>query len=213
MDADATTPSYIDIVVSLISIPSIVTQFFLWANLVSFIVGFTGNICSLLTFSRRSLRIISTSCLFMVLASSDTFFLLIRIIDFVEYGLQVKVSYRQIDYDAYCRFRTFSLCVAQLFSAWILVLIAIDRWIRTRFPFKANSICVPKKVLIAAGILFIAVVGLNAHVLTPYFGLLLPGIPQLSCGANSLNYGYMQFYYYQWTIILVCRAEKRLISI
>ena len=56
---------------------------------ITFILGFVGNIASLITFSRLSLRRVSTGCLFIVLAVSDTFFLLMCIFDFVEFGLQV----------------------------------------------------------------------------------------------------------------------------
>jgi hypothetical protein len=95
--------------------------------------------------------------------------------------------------------------VAQLYSAWLVVLITTDRWIRTRFPFKANSICTPKKALLAAGILFIIVVGLNSHMLLPYFGMLLPGIPELACGANGIDPTYAIFFYLEWEFIQVSK--------
>lgn len=78
-----------------------------------------------------------------------------------------------------------------------------DRWIRTRFPFKSNSLYTPRKALLVAGILFIIVVGLNSHMLLPYVGLILPGIPHLACGPNGANIQYTIFYYFQWTIIQV----------
>jgi hypothetical protein len=56
------------------------------------LLGFTGNIFSLLTFPRVALRNVSTGCLFILLASSDTLYLLICVIDFVEFGLQVICS-------------------------------------------------------------------------------------------------------------------------
>ncbi len=70
---------------------STISKFYLWGYLTSFILGFVGNISGLLTFSRVMLRKISTGCLFIVLAISDTIYLLVSIIDFVEYGLGVII--------------------------------------------------------------------------------------------------------------------------
>ena len=103
--------------------------------------------------------------------------------------------------------------MAQLFSAWLVVIITTDRWIRTRFPFKANTLCTPKTALIAAGILLIIVVGLNFHVLLPFFGGLLPGIPHLACGANGVDPAYASFYFLQWTIIQVSEHNDLFVEI
>jgi hypothetical protein len=81
--------SPLDYLLSLIQSPPITTQFYLRGDLVLFILGFTGNILSLLTFSRPTLRKVSTGCLLILLAISDTLYLLIDVVDFVEYGLQV----------------------------------------------------------------------------------------------------------------------------
>lgn len=56
---------------------------------ITFLLGFLGNIASLLTFSRLTLRRISTSCLFMALAISDLSFLFTCIFDVIEFGFQV----------------------------------------------------------------------------------------------------------------------------
>jgi len=88
----STTISPLDLFISFIQIPSITTQFFLWGYLITFLLGFTGNILSLLTFFRPTLRNISTGCLFILLAVSDTLYLLVAVIDFVEFGLQVVCS-------------------------------------------------------------------------------------------------------------------------
>ncbi len=56
---------------------------------ITFLLGFIGNTASLMTFSRATLRKISTGCLFIVLAISDTLFLLMCVFDFLEFGLKV----------------------------------------------------------------------------------------------------------------------------
>ena len=58
---------------------------------ITFLVGFIGNTASLLTFSQPTLRKVSTGCLFITLTVSDMSYLLICVIDFVEFGLQVEI--------------------------------------------------------------------------------------------------------------------------
>ena len=77
----------------IIESPPLVAKFYLWGYLVIFIFGFTGNIASLLTFTRPRLRSVSTGTLFIVLAISDTMFLFASIFDFIDFGLQVEFSY------------------------------------------------------------------------------------------------------------------------
>ena len=56
----------------------------------TFLLGFFGNVASLLTFSRPTLRKVSTGFLFMALAISDLVFLLICLLDYFEFGWQVS---------------------------------------------------------------------------------------------------------------------------
>ena len=93
--------------------------------------------------------------------------------------------------------------VAQLCSAWLLVIVSLDRWIRTRFPFKSGSICTPKTALIAVAILLVINIGLNSHILTAMFGMLIPGYVNGACGGTLYEPAYMLFYYLQWSIIQV----------
>ena len=69
------------------------TDFYKWSCLLTLPFGLLGNIASLLTFSRATLRKVSIGCLYIVLAISDIFFLLVFIIDYLEYGWQVRLSY------------------------------------------------------------------------------------------------------------------------
>ena len=74
--------------------PIVVVRFYQIGYPITFLLGFIGNIASLITFSRLTLRKVSTGCLFIVLAISDTLFLVICVIDFVEFGLQVDFFFR-----------------------------------------------------------------------------------------------------------------------
>jgi hypothetical protein len=99
--------------------------------------------------------------------------------------------------------------VSQVLSSWILVTISVDRWIRTRFPYKAGSLCTPKKALIAVGILLIIDVGIHSHMLTPLYGILIPGFSILACGPNIYSGYYFIFYFLYWSVIQVSRKKLR----
>lgn len=116
--------------------------------------------------------------------------------------------YRKIDYDALCRFRYFVMYVAQVASAWILVIISVDRWIRTQFPFKANVICTPRNALIALAIILFIDVGLHSHMLTHLFQVLVPGVANGACGPNYFTQlNYFLFYFIEWSFIQVRRLS------
>lgn len=207
--------------------PVTVVRIYQIAYPITFLLGFIGNTASLITFSRSSLRKVSTSCLFIMLAISDTFYLLMCIFDFVEFGLKVIVPqycslsktylfiafssqvqfYHHINYDGLCRFRSFVLNVSQVLSSWILVTISFDRWIRTRFPYKSGSLCTPKKALILIGILLILDVGIHAQMLTSSFGILIPGFSILACGPSLYNLSYFLFYFLTWFEIQVSKEQ------
>ncbi len=70
--------------------PVVVVRFYQIGYPITFLLGFFGNIASLIIFSRSTLRKVSTGCLFIILAISDTLFLFMCVFDFVEFGLQVK---------------------------------------------------------------------------------------------------------------------------
>ena len=69
--------------------PAVVVRFYQIGYAFTFLLGFCGNTASLFTFSRPTLRKVSTGCLFIVLAISDMMYLFMCVFDFLEFGLQV----------------------------------------------------------------------------------------------------------------------------
>ena len=106
-------------------------------------------------------------------------------------------------YNELCQFRVFITNVAQFGSGWILALVSIDRWIRTRFPFKSGNICTPKKALLAVFVLLVIDVGLYSHVLTVMFGAFIPAFNIIACGPSFSFVPYTLFYYMNWSIVQV----------
>ncbi|CAF4546891.1 unnamed protein product [Rotaria sp. Silwood2] len=147
--------------------PIVVIRFYQFGYLFTFLLGFPGNIASLFTFSQPTLRKISTGCLFLLLAISDTVYLLMYVLDCLEFGVQIHF-YGHGTYDQLCQFRTFVKYISQVTSAWILAIVSVDRWIRTRFPFKAGSMCTPKKALIAVAVVLVIFTGCLVPAITMF---------------------------------------------
>ena len=88
--------------------------------------------------------------------------------------------------------------VAQVASAWMLVIVSLDR-----FPFKSNRICTPKKALLAVVVLLVIDIALHSHILTSMFGALAPGFTIVACAASIYNPSYFRFYFLEWSIVQV----------
>jgi hypothetical protein len=166
-----------------------------------FIFGSFGHTNSFLIFLRPTLYRISTSCLFIALITSDSIYLLVSIYDFINTGLLIRDS--SINPSAICRFRDYIQWTAMCCNAWLLVGIAMDRWIRVRFPFKSKQLCTPRHALIATAIIVILCAGFNAHVLTPYYGQLPAGVLTV-CGPNPTNAVYNTFVRQIWPTLFSC---------
>lgn len=187
----------------LFSNPTIVIFFYRYVLSLIFLLGFTGNIASMMTFLRPILRITSTGFLFFILAVSDSFYLLIFIYDYIEVGLIERPLFITF-YGDLCRFRWFIKGFFQFFSGWILVLIAVDRWLRARVPFKVNSICTRRNTIIALCLLVIFGCSLHCQLLLPsIFGSLTPGIANEACGPIYPFSPYADFYFGRWPIVQV----------
>ncbi|CAF1062930.1 unnamed protein product [Adineta steineri] len=168
-----------------------------------FLLGFTGNLASMATFMQTALRVTSTGFLFLILAFSDSLFLLVSIFDFIEVGL-IQGPILLANYDSLCRFRWFSKGFIQFCSAWILVFVTIDRWLRTCFPFKANKWCTHKNVIIVTICIIIIAISLHSHMLSAqFFGRYQPGIATIACGPIQFTGSYIDFYFTQWPFIQV----------
>ena len=183
--------------------PMIVVLFYRYGLSILFAVGFVGNLASTATFSRPVLRATSTGCLFLLLAVSDNLFLFAEIFDFVEVGIVQGPIFLE-NYGGLCRFRWFLKGLFQFCSAWFLVIVSTDRWVRARFPFHANGWCTRRNAFIAAFVVTCTGVGLHVHFLMPsLFGGMAPGIATEACGPSIPPGPYGVFYFNHWPIIQV----------
>ena len=95
------------------------SRIFLYGLISILIVGYIGNTCQIITFSRKTMRNVSTGVLFLAVSISDTMYLLTSIYVLITYGFQI--ADRSV-YGRTCQFRHFTNTVTTNFSAWILTL-------------------------------------------------------------------------------------------
>lgn len=157
--------------------------------------GFLGHTCSLITFSSKTLRTTSTGFLFIFLTLSDTLYISVMIPDFLQ-----EISIQIVRSEELCRFRTFALNFSTVTSAWILVLIAIDRLVRVRFPFRQARLCTRKVAACMIATVCICSTVFTYHVLEPQFAF--GSLTSSRCGTvRSPPTTYSIFYYNTWPIL------------
>lgn len=159
-------------------------QIALYGYIFLFIFGYFGNIITIIIFLQKTLRSISTNSLFICISISNIIYLLVCIYDFLYAGLGLTPIDSDIYYElasALCRFRTFLQSFAMCSSAWLLVAISIDRWIRIRYPFRVKQLCTIKRSLLGVLVIIICAITFNSHHLLPTFGIL---VETLNCGAT-----------------------------
>ena len=98
---------------------SISSNIFLYGLISILTVGFLGNMCQILTFSRKTMRNVSTGVLFLALSISDTIFLALAFYNLITFGFQIP---DRSDYEKMCRLRHFMNYLSTNFSAWMLTI-------------------------------------------------------------------------------------------
>ena len=173
-----------------------------YGYIVTFTLGLIGHSCSLLTFSQHELRATSTTLLFLTITLSDLSYQLMSLYDFIliTLGLPQLSPY----YIPLCRFRTFILNFTQTTSAWLLVLITFDRFVRAYLPHRTRQWCTHRNAIIVVCITILCSVGLNSHVLQPLFTVVFP-FTRVICGPSRLDVtDYATFYYFTWPVLQIC---------
>lgn len=82
-----------------------------------------------------------------------------------------------------------------------LILVTVDRWIRSRFPLKAQRLCTPRKAIYWILVALTIDILIHCHILTPMFGKAAGTSASTTCGSTTLNTTYSYFYTDFWPII------------
>jgi hypothetical protein len=132
-----------------------------------YILGFVGNISAFLTFSSRRMRQISSSIFLLVLSISDLLALVTSLWFFLADAFAIHLQ----NYSALaCRFRTFFAYVFMDLSSWCIVGLAFDRYLRTRLPLSAKTLCTPRHASMTILTFFLILCAINGHYFSPGIG-------------------------------------------
>jgi hypothetical protein len=110
--------------------------------------------------------------------------------DFIKQNLQLAT----VQSEYICRFRTFILNFSTFTSAWVLVLISMDRLVRVCFPYQQQRLCTRKIAALSVGIMCICSTLSTCHVLQQEFAFVSPN--SNICGpSRSVVSPYTIFYF------------------
>ena len=132
-----------------------------------YFLGFIGNTLSILTFSSRRMRQISSSIFLLALSISDT----IALITSIWYFLADAFNIRLQNYSALaCRFRLFCAYLFMDLSSWCIAALAVDRYLRTKLPLASRTICTPRNTCKVIFVFVILLSIINGHYFSPAIG-------------------------------------------
>lgn len=153
------------------------------------VIGIPGNIGSIITF--LSTRPVPSSAIYMLaLAISDTINLVWTTVFTRLYNYKVSIG------DTGCALNYFGGTVFQQYSNWILVALAVERFIASWFPFKVKTLCTRQKAIkTLVGILvFLSLI--NSHFAFTYEEI-FTGYSKFACTLRS-EYEHFVTYIWYW---------------
>ena len=124
------------------------------------IPGLLGNTLTYMTLSRRFFSRQSIFLYCRLLAVADSIVLLHNGLNRVVYILEGNPNFI---YSVGCKLGYFLLHLSSMYSAWVMVLVTTERFLRHRFPTKTKSYCTKRAAGTAAGLCGVMIAAVNAH--------------------------------------------------
>lgn len=106
-------------------------------------VGIVGNILSVVIFFCTSLKKISSSYYLAALSISDTCFLVLISLNWLNFQ---EISF--VNQNVICEFYSFLQGVCSFLSVWFVVAFTMERLIVVLYPLKRRSVCTTKRAVI-----------------------------------------------------------------
>lgn len=104
------------------------------------VFGSVGNILSVVVFFKTKLRKLSSSYYLAALGLSDTVFLLIAFVTWLNF-LNINIYNKP----GYCEMFTYLSGLCSFLSVWFVVAFTIERYIAVLYPLKRQSMCTVKR--------------------------------------------------------------------
>ena len=129
-------------------------------------LGTIGNTLAIVVLSKKKMRRMPSSLFLIVLAVSD---LLMLYLGLLRRCIQ---QFNGIDIrhftQAGCKVHVFLVYFINHLSAWLLVAVALERFISVWFPFRAKTICTHRNAALGICAIAVALVGINLHFFWTY---------------------------------------------
>ena len=143
------------------TLPQLATTLWKVGAPIIIVMGTLFNILTIIVLLRKRMRSSSSSRYLIVLAVCDILSLNIGL--WRHYIKEVmKVDIRNFS-DAGCKIHVFLLYFFTHLSGWVLIFLAVERFIAVWFPFKVKVFCSPKKGTAALVAIGISLLAINAH--------------------------------------------------
>ena len=125
------------------------------------VFGTIGNAIVITVLSRRRMRQATSSFFLILLAVVDLMVLNLGLMrDFIRALTDLDIrKFSQVG----CKVHIFLVYFCRHFSAWILVAVAVERFISVWFPFNAKAICTHRNGTIALSIIAVVLTTINSH--------------------------------------------------
>ena len=129
-------------------------------------LGTIGNTLAIVVLSKKKMRRMPSSLILIVLAVSDLLMLYIGLLRHcIREYTGVDIRYFTL---TGCRIHIFLVYFINHLSAWLLVAVALERFISVWFPFRAKTICTHRNAALGVCAIAVALVGINLHFFWTY---------------------------------------------
>ena len=123
-------------------------------------IGTIGNVLSIVVLCRKGMKC-SSVVYFINMSIADLSFLYVGLLR--QFILKLTgFDFRHIC-SACCKTHVSLVCFLKHFTAWSVVLVAVDRFVYVRFPLQAKRICTEKNALIGVVIAAVPLLAINSH--------------------------------------------------
>ena len=129
-------------------------------------LGTIGNILAIVVLSRKQMRWKTSSFPLRILALVDLMMLYLGLLrQLVRTSTQVDIRHLS---QLGCKLHLVLLYTAKHFSAWILVFLAVERFIVVWFPFRSRTLCKRRNEVVGLVIIGICLLAINSHFFLTY---------------------------------------------
>uniref|UniRef100_A0A336LWA2 CSON006534 protein n=1 Tax=Culicoides sonorensis TaxID=179676 RepID=A0A336LWA2_CULSO len=160
-------------------------------------VGIIGNILSVLVFFRTKLRKLSSSYYLAALGMSDTCFLILSFITWLNFA-DINLT----NHNVACQLYYYLQGVCSFLSVWYVVAFTVERFIAVLYPLKRQSMCTVRRAVIVLCGLTVAALAFSAPLLYLFRPVYHPEANVTVCDVVEEFKNHMKIFNYVDTIMV-----------